>query len=48
MESFDLPDPQIASKIKFTVNEVYSALNNGGSFNVYGLYCAENEPRSDL
>lgn len=47
-ESFVLPDPQIASKIKFTVTEVYSSLNNGGSFNVYGLYCSDKEPRSDV
>jgi hypothetical protein len=30
------------------VVEVYSALNNGGAINIYGIACDEREPKEDL
>ena len=38
----------MVSKVKFTVTEVYSALNNGGAFNVWGIQCDERKAKADL
>ena len=35
--------PIIASEVKIMVKSVYSAINNGGAFNIYGISCMNNE-----
>jgi hypothetical protein len=29
----------VASSIKFTIDEVFSSINNGAAFDVYGIPC---------
>ena len=35
-------EPIVASSVKITIKGVYSTLNNGGSFVIYGYKCSEN------
>jgi len=36
-------DPIMTSSIRFTIKGVYGTINNGGSFKIYGVKCANND-----
>lgn len=41
MESFMISPPIQASKLKLKILSVYGTINNGGSFNIYGVPCVD-------
>lgn len=46
IQEFPIP-PVVASEIKITVKSVYSTINNGGSFNIYGIACMDSSKLSN-
>ena len=45
IQEFPIP-PVISSEVKITVKSVYTAINNGGAFNIYGITCLNPEKTS--
>ncbi len=45
METYLVSPPFVTSTVRFTIKSVYGTINNGGSFNVYGVKCVDpNKP----
>ena len=36
-------DPMMTTSVRFTIRNVYGTINNGGSFNIYGVKCNNND-----
>lgn len=43
LEVFFKVNPTTTTSVRFTIDAVFSTINNGGAFNIYGVPCIEPE-----